>query len=182
MENTEYWKFALEAVSDAVELGIYPKSINGVPRTEWQDGYNKACIEMQDRLSAYLIKCQNPDDTWRMKVEMLAEEVAFWAFDNSKEGSPKDLFSINLNDVFYWACADSEEVSDAELPLVYEMWKKFPVWGVIGWACNKRGEKPQEPWFTHGDPATTAQKRADYAEALSYAAERYVHVTEEVAA
>lgn len=52
---------------------------------------------------------------------------------------------VTCNDIFAWACADSECVTYSELPALYEMHMADPKWGVIKWCILRRKEMPQSP-------------------------------------
>lgn len=52
---------------------------------------------------------------------------------------------LNMNDVFAWGCADSEEIKFDELKDVYMHFEKNPEWGPVIWASKKRRQLPQRP-------------------------------------
>lgn len=55
--------------------------------------------------------------------------------------------SLNMNDTFGYACADSGEAeSQAELEQVVDAYIKHGWLGVLRWEVNKRGYEPIEPW------------------------------------
>lgn len=59
---------------------------------------------------------------------------------------------LNMNDVFFWGCADYEEVPDDLVAEVYNAWKADPMNGVVRWVSRRRGTKPQKPWLDrYGD-------------------------------
>jgi hypothetical protein len=60
------------------------------------------------------------------------------------EGETIVLF-VNCNDLFWWACADSENVTLDEVPELYMAWKKDKSWGISKWCCKKRNMMPQLP-------------------------------------
>lgn len=57
----------------------------------------------------------------------------------------------NCNDLFAWACADSEEITVADIPEYQRAIddctaaRGFPSYAGSLWACRKRGERPQKP-------------------------------------
>lgn len=57
----------------------------------------------------------------------------------------KKTFSIflNMNDVFFWACSDTENINYDELEDVYKHFEKDSYWGLVIWASKKRGYLPQ---------------------------------------
>jgi len=56
----------------------------------------------------------------------------------------------NCNDLFAWACADSEEITVSDIPEYQKAIDECMAVNHIGyagelWACRKRGMKPQPP-------------------------------------
>lgn len=68
-------------------------------------------------------------------------------FDKSIRPETIVLFVI-CNDVFAWGCADSEEITCDELPVLYKAVKADPKNAVVKWACKKRNLQPQRPIVT----------------------------------
>ena len=82
-------------------------------------------------------------------AELLKDGVLFansreYLWEGEKQGETIILF-VNCNDVFYWACADAENVTLSELPDLHAMWLKDKGWGGIKWCCKKRKMQPQVP-------------------------------------
>lgn len=74
-------------------------------------------------------------------IKLLEDGVA-WI----NEGSSPATIGINLNDVFYWACADGEDIAWDEIGPILKMHLTYPSgYGVIKWACLKRNLQPQKP-------------------------------------
>src|SRR3990172_7233381 len=46
---------------------------------------------------------------------------------------------LNLNDTFYWACADGEEIPDSEIQKVAELFYRWGWCGVLYWVWKRRG-------------------------------------------
>jgi len=61
-----------------------------------------------------------------------------------RSSTGKTTCSIIVNDIFYWGCADREELPLPELPLAYRMWKDHGYSGLMAWASRRRGVEPQE--------------------------------------
>lgn len=63
------------------------------------------------------------------------------------------VVQVICNDVFYWACADSEPIppigfgADMDQPFwdLYDRYRKDGWDGVITWCCLRRGMRPQTP-------------------------------------
>ena len=63
-------------------------------------------------------------------------------FDDDGE-TPSQM--LNLNDAFYWGCADGESVSDEELPRLAELFWLYGNAGIAYWvAVEKRGGETPE--------------------------------------
>ena len=48
---------------------------------------------------------------------------------------------LNLNDTFFWACGDGEEVADDELPELGRLFRAYGMCGVHYWVACKRDWK-----------------------------------------
>lgn len=51
---------------------------------------------------------------------------------------------LNLNDAFYWACADAEKVPDDELQKLATLFWQYGQCGVYYWVLERRGDKKVE--------------------------------------
>lgn len=125
-------------------MGIYPQSINGVERTEWQDGWNSALIRIEERHEAFVSWYQSlPEATRSMYKELLTSDSTFH-LDVKKDGQVCMLY--NTSDLFAWgySCADIIE-DDAHLAKIYDAWKKKGHLGVLAWQCKHENQKPQKP-------------------------------------
>lgn len=50
----------------------------------------------------------------------------------------KWLDKLNLNDTFGWGCADCEDVTDEEYPVLAELYWKYGYCGMLYWVSKKR--------------------------------------------
>jgi hypothetical protein len=87
-------------------------------------------------------------------IRSLWEEHTHWYVDDS--GEPR--VSLNVNDVFWWGCADSEDVEVSDLPLFNECAASCEAAGdryVAGalYAARKRGERPQGAFYSYIKPS-----------------------------
>lgn len=57
----------------------------------------------------------------------------------------KMKISVLCNDLFWWACADYEEIDYEEIESLWDVWEKDGDRGVMKWCCFKRGMQPQLP-------------------------------------
>lgn len=144
MNKMDYRAKALEylATELAVEdTGIYPKSINGVQRTEWQDGWN-ACI-MRVTNKAIVISKYIENATEELQDYILSEIVRI--------SVREDAISlwVSCSDLFYWACADGEDFEITDLEDLKQAYIDSPDNGDILWCCRKRGMRPQKPYYRY---------------------------------
>ncbi len=129
----------LEAV--VADQGIYPMSItygDGVKtdRTEWQDGWNAASTAISMEWDRLLLHIESIPDKSTIE-KLLSDEVLFVSIRDDKIS-----FYVNMNDTFYHACSDAEDVPIKELPIVLEVWKNFSHDGAIAWVSKTRNELP----------------------------------------
>lgn len=85
-------------------------------------------------------------------AHLLINEVIFlndhwWEKEWTEETKKTFSVNLNVNDVFAWACADSEEIYHGDIQDVYDHWKIDPIWGTAVWVMKKRNELPQEPVY-----------------------------------
>lgn len=73
-------------------------------------------------------------------VKLLESTDIFYDLDEDE--IPKH--TINLNDVFGWACADCEHVPDDKIIEVADLYKKYGWCGVLYWVSERRGGQRSE--------------------------------------
>ena len=83
---------------------------------------------------------------------LLIKEIIFlnaywWKKEWTEEQKRITAIFANVNDVFYWACADAEEVLYDEIEDLFEHWEKDNIHGPVVWACKKRNMLPQKPVY-----------------------------------
>ena len=69
-----------------------------------------------------------------------------WGVTRYVEGSGHEgtwRYSVNVNDVFAWACADAEALEPLELQDWEQAWKDSPSCGGMLWVARKRKMRPQ---------------------------------------
>jgi hypothetical protein len=125
-------------------IGIYPQSVKGGPcayekRTERMEGHNEALTEYINNvctISAYLGRINSRE----VEDALLNEDIFVHVEDKKVE------LIVNCNDVFYWACSDSEEIKPEEIKDLVEC-LKLTEYGSMLWVCRKRKMRPQKPWY-----------------------------------
>lgn len=129
----------LRMLDKAVDaIGVFPRSLNGKDRTEWQEGWN-AC---QSRILEYwhlMEEWGKQVGKEYLDVLLPQDELQLWF----REEEVKAF--VVLNDVFGYCCADAEEVALDEIPELASLWKKYGFTGAIYWASKKRKEPPIKP-------------------------------------
>ena len=123
------------------DRGIYPQSIDGVKRTEWQDGWNAAIMKGTKKaikISEWLKGL--PEEVF----ELIVDETLYVCI-----GDEPELF-INCNDLFFWACSDAEEFDFLlDLSDLKKALEESPEHGDILWVCRKRKMRPQKPYYKY---------------------------------
>jgi hypothetical protein len=73
--------------------------------------------------------------------QSVKRDDAEWSEEDSK------IISVNVgcNDVFAWACSDSEPLPYKQIETLYRMWIKDPSWGPAVWCMIQRNQMPQKP-------------------------------------
>lgn len=128
-------------------LGIYPWAVHGEggyeKRSEWQEGWNACNMRHTNNavtVSSYL-DTLDEGIKWTVENLLITEQLRIAV---QEDGSA--YLYILCNDVFFWACADLEEVPLAEIPDLIECYKQTPDYGDILWICKKRKLRPQNPF------------------------------------
>lgn len=78
---------------------------------------------------------------WTRDAQIIINAGTKWASD-PYDGS---VVLVNCNDVFAWGCADTENLSEADIPELFLLWVEDAMWGPVKWVCMKRKEQPQFP-------------------------------------
>jgi len=99
--------------------------------------YRRLALALQGRL-----------DGWT--PEQLAAVMALvedgHLFDPWEDIDPSEFtLCLNMNDTFYWACADGEEITAADAVAVHDVAQEFGTDGVTAWAAHRRGMHPIDP-------------------------------------
>ena len=145
MENIH--SLLLEAALDCV--GIYPQSFFELDgsvklRNEWENGWNAAIISLTHNWSQLCI--------WFNTLSLIQKEtISFLLSKDALKLSIRDeeiCLWLLMNDTFYYASADGEDVSLEELPVVLEIYNKYNENGLTAWVAHKRNEPPLDPLIT----------------------------------
>lgn len=80
---------------------------------------------------------------------LLRDEVLFanerdYYYNGERAGSTI-VFFVRCNDLFYWACGDSEDLPFTEIGALFKRHRDDPRWGVSKWCCVRRQMQPQAP-------------------------------------
>lgn len=102
------------------------------------------------RIPKYALTAEYDEVEYKL-AHLILDDTIFcnngWWYE--KEGKPwqkdRTTLHVNCNDVFYWGCADAENICHGEIGDLYEMWKKDPMWGAAAWCIKKRKQMPQGP-------------------------------------
>ena len=105
-----------------------------IPRDEYGNGWNDASSKILEKLGDLLDKIECNKE-FNSKLEVLLLSGSGWLKDNK-------LF-LNMNDIFFYACADSEEVPEDKINEVANLFTRFGLAGLIYWVSEQRKELPQ---------------------------------------
>jgi len=128
-----------------MNLGMYPAQVIGSEgayseRTEWMEGWNAAVA----RQNEYVLQIY----AWFKTVppEYLTQ-VQDLLLEGTIELSIGDSDGVHLifmcSDIFFWGCADCEDIAVEELKDLVACFSESPKWGGELWVARKRKERPQ---------------------------------------
>jgi hypothetical protein len=109
---------------------------------------------MEDRTYYYYIDGKKIQNEEAMASALLDENILFlnnfhFLGHDNKTIQPKTLtLFVNVNDIF-GPGSDAEEITCAELPILFGLWREMGDSGVIKWACLKRNIKPRRRMIEH---------------------------------
>jgi hypothetical protein len=134
------------------DMGVYCQAVidgDGTKkkRTEWQEGWNaygSALLKKTSIIDKWLRSL--PEDAGSV-VRLLEEDRLCISVDESEPDAPRLVLMVNCNDLFYWACADAEEITLAELPALEQALQESPTHGDLLWCARKRQMRPQAPYY-----------------------------------
>jgi hypothetical protein len=130
-----------EAAED--DMGIYPMATRHPDgreekRTEWQDGWNAACITRGDKLCKIYDWFDGlPEYIQPVVEELLVDDALKLSIDDDSIQT-----YLQINDTFYYACSDCEDVTLEDLPLIRVMWREYGYEGLVAWVAKKRNIDP----------------------------------------
>lgn len=126
------------------DMGIYPRAVirDGVetPRSEWQDGWNAAVMDITKKHSKLVSWSKSLTDEQRAQLLELLDSDSE-PIHIGYRGEAVTL-TAGCSDTFMYACADSEPFEIAELPEVCRLWVAHGYYGVIAWIARKRRVEP----------------------------------------
>jgi hypothetical protein len=116
--------------------------------------------ELRDVVAGALTTHPNPDITWALEhgliefdlekkersalvAHLLINDVV-WVGWPREDVATESLF-VSCNDTFVYASSDLERLRFADIPELYQMWRKDPKWGPTAWCVMKRKERPIKP-------------------------------------
>lgn len=101
---------------------------------EWIRGYNAQTTEVTRRKQVCRDWFNSLSEETKQLLPNLLDNGTLWLhFDGDQV-----TMEVNCNDLFYWGCADSEDITIEELPALARE-------GSTLWCCKKRNLRPQVP-------------------------------------
>lgn len=132
-------------------IGFYPqKTVHADGReelrTEHQNGWNECAMQHTKYASAASRWLSSlPADVKPLVEDLLIEEKLRL---NLRAESGVQPWVI-CNDLFFWGCADGEDISLEELPQLIECHTLSPKFGGDLWCCRKREMRPQAAMYKY---------------------------------
>lgn len=130
-------------------VGIYPAAIKGGPnayekRTERMEGHNECVTVFTQNYSKISDWIEQIPAEHKTLVEdmLIAEKIKISC---NKEVS----FWVDCSDLFFWACADGEDIGLSEFTDLAECYKLSPRYGGWLWCAKKRGMRPQTACYPY---------------------------------
>jgi hypothetical protein len=131
------------------QMGIHPVKYGDKDRTAYQEGWNDcqmqflACFDIIEKFY------ENLDPTLADKIQKLNDDEIVWFHLDKNDFFGEVKMAVLCNDIFWWACADMEDISLEEIPTLYDMCYdkdgNRKDWGSSIWACLHRKMRPQHP-------------------------------------
>lgn len=120
------------------DVGVYPAQVDGVNRTEREEGWNDALDEVL-RIWDVLVSWRESlsEESRELVDKLLVKDVIHLSHRDGKA-----VIWLLMNDTFGYACADAEDVAVESLPLVARMWETHGYSGLTAFAANQRNQDP----------------------------------------
>ncbi len=141
-----YEKLVQELLAVSSDMGIYPAAVKGLgderdyeQRDGYKNGWNACVMEYGQKISDVLRKAGEP---WSEPERLFAASGEYYIFVREDDG-----WSVFLNDTWYYACADGEEIPPCEYEKVADLFRRFGEAGVLYWVYKRRGHLPQIPRY-----------------------------------
>lgn len=124
-------------------MGIYPRAVSGYnderdyeQRDGYKNGWNAAVMEYGKEIDSAIDRARSEIDD---------DLLLFSADDETFRKNPDGSYSVFLNDTWYYACGDSEQIEPTDVATVAKWYRKFGRCGVYVWVADKRGHNSQIP-------------------------------------
>ena len=94
---------------------------------------------------------ENRFETELALAALLANQVIFlhthhWMEDWPEDAKKTTALCVNCDNVFAWACSDTENITIDELQGLYDLWVKDRAWGSAIWCSIKRNSCHSRLW------------------------------------
>lgn len=122
---------------DGFEPSEEAKSSKDVEKIE-QRGWQNAVMNVFEQWGALSkwVKTLTPEQSQAL-IHLQAHSALF----TQRDGDNFSLYLL-LNDTFFYASADAEEVLLDDLPELSRLWSDYGYVGAVAWAANKRKDEP----------------------------------------
>lgn len=121
-----------------IDFGIYPKAVKGYgderdyeQRDGFKNGWNACIMEYGKKFCEIAYSGGSP---WCEYEKIFASGPCFEQMDG--------IWGVMLNDTWYYACSDFEEIKPEEYKDVVKYYHNYGYIGVLYWVYLKRGHLP----------------------------------------
>lgn len=128
------------------DMGLYPAKVIGGDkpydkRTDYMEGWNAYATELIDKAGRI--------EGWIESIPGTAQQMLLDEVIQASVRKDGIKLWVPCNDLFYWACADCEEITVDELSTLNLALAESPNHGGLLWAARKRGMRPQAAYYRH---------------------------------
>ena len=141
--NLKLYEYAFD------NIGVYPASINGVARTEYQDGWNACGDALQSFIISIYRSIMELEPSVRSEcIELIRNDVIFMDEALVDDNTMVATFYVLANDLFEYATADAKVVTPNEFGTILDLWNKFGRDGVVAFIASQCELNPLDRYFT----------------------------------
>ena len=155
-----------------MNLGIFPAAVKCSAaeggyekRTDYHEGWNACAMRVMREFDKAVDDAT--DSYWGDPERLFSASGDYYTFFH-QDGK----WHVFLNDTWYYASGDAEEIPTEKFGEVAELFRKFGTAGALYWVYRQRGHLPDIPWAKRRVESVLALLAADEAERIERAERR----------